>query len=130
MRPQSSRQSFLVILSRRHLLFKAMTTSLNATSQGIQSYPPASIPGGMNNPQTPFEVTGIVGEAPQSIGARFRVWLDNASPGEVFVYATCQVLDHATPPDVLAVALAARESFARGEIELVQPSRNGRRESL
>ena len=56
---------------------------------------------------------------------RFRVWLTNAKPGEVYVYTTRDVLDSQTPAEVQAVALLATEAFARGEIELVQKRTDG-----
>jgi hypothetical protein len=62
-----------------------------------------------------------------SLTERFRVWVTNAKPGEVYVYTTRDVLDSQTPADVQAVASAAREAFARGEIELVQRRRDGQR---
>jgi hypothetical protein len=49
---------------------------------------------------------------------RFKTFLDHARPGEVYTYATTHVLDTKTPPETQAVALLAREAFARGEIEL------------
>ena len=68
---------------------------------------------------SPFDVLGALYEAPQQPQS-FEDWLKTAKPGSKYIYATRHALDIHTPPEILAVALEARQAYAHGEVELIQ----------
>jgi hypothetical protein len=99
----------MALVALMTLLSKAMTTRSIITGTAIPSSPNAST-AGMND-------ESLVAPAPSVHD--FGHWLTTAKPGETYTYAVRHVLDNKTPPETQAVALLAREAFARGEVELV-----------